>query len=71
MLVENSTVFTVSSLACPNLSNTLQVHELPVRDISFLSADASVSAVGIEGILELGQIQEPLVMPLNLQVRHC
>lgn len=34
-------------------------------------ADTSISAVGIEGILELGQIQESLVMPSTPQVRHC
>lgn len=42
-----------------------------VRDMSSLPADTSISAVGIEGILELGQIQESLVMPSTPQVRHC
>lgn len=37
-----------------------------MRDMSFLPADTSISAVGIEGILELGQMREPLVMPSTL-----
>lgn len=42
-----------------------------MRDTGFLPADTSISAVGIEGILELGQIQELLVMPSTPQVGHC